>query len=287
VIKYRLTNHVWAGLLAGGLCCTTLLAQSSAAVDATVIEKGVTQPSKRVEMAFNVQGVIGKVNVVEGDVVRAGQALMQQDDKGERARLEALQIEADQTALIKGKTAILENKRLVAKRKYENFLKKAVAESESQEAQADAIAAEAEVEIAKQQGRQKEAEVRAQADRVEKMTLKCPVESGIVEKVVQSQGEMANIDKPSIVLVRNDPLYIDVKTLPTNVVQRLKKGDTLPVRYPGDEQWHPATINFIAPVADARAGTQSIRLEMPNPDGRSTGLAVDVKIPNATVADAR
>jgi len=114
------------------------------------------------------------------------------------------------------------------------------------------------------------------------MQLASPTD-GIVEKVVQTEGEMADINKPSIIIVKNDPLYIDVKTLPTSIVQKLQKGQSLDVKYPGGE-WQPATINFVSPVADARSGTQAIRLEMANPEGRSTGLEVDVKIPSAVAA---
>jgi hypothetical protein len=35
----------------------------------------------------------------------------------------------------------------------------------------------------------------------------------------------------------------------------------------------------VAPVADARSGTQPVRLEMPNTDGRAAGLDVQVKLP--------
>ncbi|HEX8325347.1 MAG TPA: efflux RND transporter periplasmic adaptor subunit [Tepidisphaeraceae bacterium] len=284
------------GLLRGlGLLLVTGLAAGAFAQSAPIpsparpgdiLEQGVTQPSLRKELAFSFQGIIAKTNVKEGDTVKAGQELLRQDDRIEVARLQGLKLDADRTLLVKAKTATLENKRLVMKRKEESYKKQAIAISEYQEAQLDVVLAEAEVELARHEAEVKGADVSLQTTHVELLTLKSPID-GIVEKVVQTEGEVADIQKPSVVVVKNDPLYIDLKTLRTAVVQRLKTGDTLAVRYPGEDTWHAATINLIAPVADARAGTQAIRLEMPNPDNRSTGLAIEVKIPTAAVADAR
>ena len=78
----------------------------------------------------------------------------------------------------------------------------------------------------------KSADVSLQTTHVELLALKAPID-GVVEKVIQTEGEVADIQKPSIVVVKNDPLYIDIKTLKTSIVQKLKKGDTLAVRYPG------------------------------------------------------
>ncbi|MDB5326483.1 MAG: hypothetical protein JWM57_2052 [Phycisphaerales bacterium] len=253
----------------------------------SMITQGVTQPSRRVELAFSFQGIILKVDVKDGDSVKAGQELMRQDDRIETSRLEGLKLDADRTLLIKAKQATLDNKRLVVKRKEDSWKKGATTISEYQEAQLDVTLAEAEVELARHEALTKSADVSLQTTHVELLALKAPID-GVVEKVIQTEGEVADIQKPSIVVVKNDPLYIDVKTLKTSIVQKLKKGDTLAVRYPGEEEWKPATINLIAPVADARSDTQAIRLEMPNPDGRSTGLGIDVKISTAgNIADAR
>ena len=249
------------------------------------IEKGFTEPSAHKELAFSFQGIISKVDVKEGDTIKAGQDLMKQDDRIEVLRLKGLRLEADQTLLIKAKQATLDNKKVVLKRQQEMFDKQAVSESELEEAKLDVVLAGAEVELAEHDAVTKGADADLQQAHVDELSMKSPID-GVVEKIVQSEGEVANIDKPSIVVVKNDPLWIEMKTLPAATVQKMKTGDTLDVRYPGDDAWQKATINFIDPVADARAGTQAIRMEMPNPQNRSTGLTIDVRIPAAAVADA-
>ena len=267
-------------LLISAVCALPAAAQSES------FQQGFTQPSARKELAFSFQGIIGHVDVKEGDAVKAGQELMRQDDRIELKRLEGLKLDADRTLLIKAKQATLENKNVELKRKTDLFHNHAMSESEYLEAQLDVVLATAEVELARHDAEVKLADAGLQAVHVELMTMKSPVD-GVVEKIIQSEGEVAEIEKPSIVVVCNDPLWIDVKTLPVSTVQKLRKGDELEVRYPGEETWLKATINLIAPVADARSGTQAIRLQMANPDKRSTGLAMEVKIPTAAVADTK
>ncbi len=241
------------------------------------IEQGVTAPSSRRELAFPYQGIIGQVAVKEGDRVKKGDVLMKQDDRIERKRLEAIALEADRSLVINAKQAALENKEVELRRKTELFQRKALSESEFLSAELEVKLAQAEVEVSKHEQKTKVSEKELQEVRVEYMTLLSPID-GIVEKIVQKEGEVADIDKPSIVIVKNDPMYIELKTLPTHVVQALSSGQELDVRYPKGE-WEKAKINLIVPVADARADTQTIRLEMPNPKNRSTGLTMEVRIP--------
>ncbi|MBC7783420.1 MAG: hypothetical protein H7144_06225 [Burkholderiales bacterium] len=249
------------------------------AVEEGMIEKGVTAPSSRKELAFPSQGIIAKVNVKEGDVVTPKQPLMEQDARIELKRLEGLKLDADRSLIIRAKEATLDNKKVELQRRQKNYDEKAATEFELLQAKLDVVLAIAEVDVSKHEATVKTAEAELQQVRVDLMVLPSPV-AGIVERLVQSEGEVADINKPSIIIVKNDPLYIDVKTLPTAIAQRFKKGDTLQVRYPNGE-WQPAVINLLAPVADARAGTQSIRLEMANPENRSTGLEVEVRIPES------
>jgi multidrug resistance efflux pump len=127
--------------------------------------------------------------------------------------------------------------------------------------------------------------VKLQEVRVDQMSMRSPVD-GIVEKISLSEGEVANIDKPSIVILKNNPLYIEVKTLQSSIVAGLKSGQELQVRYP-NEEWRTAKINQISAEADARSGMQAIRLEIANPEGRSAGLEIEVRVPTEATVSAK
>ncbi len=260
-------------LFVASLC---LLADTS--IYAAEIVKGKSAPSSRKELAFPFQGIIGNVLVKDGDTIKKGQVLVELDLRLEAKRLEGAKLEADRSVEIRAKEADLENKILERDRKKEMFERKAMTESEYRQAELEVKLAIANVEVAKHEQLIKIAEKELQEVRVELMKLPSPVD-GIVEKIIQTEGEVADISKPSIVVQANDPIYINVNTLAPTVVQKLAKDQELRIRYIGsNEDWKSAKINFIAQV-DPRAQTQAIRLELPNPDKRATGLEVEVEIP--------
>ena len=104
----------------------------------------------------------------------------------------------------------------------------------------------------------------------------------IVQKLNFNVGEMSDPQNKdgAIVVVKNDPLYVEIRGLTTMQVSTLKKDDKLQVRYLNDapDAWKEATIDYITPVADAGADRQLVRLSLPNPDGRAAGLRMELKM---------
>ncbi len=276
--------------LAGGSAALAQDAGGTGAVAPQRSTTGITAPSEERKLLFPNPGVIAEAMVKEGDKVKAGQPVMKQDDREEAKRLEASKIAADVERLkIKANEADRDQKQVELTRKKELFTKKAVGLQELQEAELAVALAQANVEVAKGQALQADAQAAVQQVRVDQMTLKSPI-NGIVSQVGPGVGEFSNpqqFDKPTLTVVNNDPLWIEVKNLRTSEVARLKVGQTVPVRYAGETRQGPAKVIFISPVADARSDTQAVRLEMPNPDGRSTGLKVDVLLGADTTASAR
>jgi multidrug efflux pump subunit AcrA (membrane-fusion protein) len=109
------------------------------------------------------------------------------------------------------------------------------------------------------------------------MKLESPI-NGIVEKLDLGEGEVVDPNKPSCTVVQNDPLWVEVH-LPSLQARKLALGDTLPVQHEGEQQWQSGKVIYLAPVADAASGTRMVRLELPNPTSRPSGLQVMVKLP--------
>lgn len=280
-----LSKTIFATLIVAACWVAPSIGQTMVPAGGEEIIRGVTMPSSRKEMTFAYQGIIGKVSVKEGDHVKHGGTLMKQDDSVEQKRLEGLTLDADQSLMIKAKFATLENKQVELDRKTKLFNDKALSESEFLLAKLDVELADAEHELAKHQQKVKVAEQQTQEARVAQMTLYAPLECDVL-KIIQSEGEMTDTQKPSIIVVTNNPLHIEVKTVPQATAENLKLGDELDVRYPGKSDWLKAKVIFIAPEADARAGTQTLKLELANPENRRSGSQIDVKFPAAPVATA-
>jgi hypothetical protein len=79
-------------------------------------------------------------------------------------------------------------------------------------------------------------------------------------------------------IVKLNPLWIEFY-LPTSQSLKLKVGQTLEVKYEGEEKWMPAKLIYRAPVAESSANMQQLRLEMPNPNNGDAGLQMQVKLP--------
>ena len=259
-----------------------LAANSSAQVrneNGEVSVTGITQPSKRSKPAFYGAGVIGKVAVKEGDVVKPGQLLMAQDQEIEALELERLMAEANSAARIEFAKADLDVKIAVEKRK-KGGEAGVFSLAEQEEATLDRISREKSLDIAALEQSQNKIKARQQEAKVKRMNLLSPID-GIVEKIEVWEGEMVAGDpnKPAIVVVKNDPMYIEIRDLNTRQVALLKVGETMDVRYPGENAWKKAKITHISPVADASSDTQLVRLELPNPENKATGLPIQVKLP--------
>jgi multidrug efflux pump subunit AcrA (membrane-fusion protein) len=108
---------------------------------------------------------------------------------------------------------------------------------------------------------------------------------GTIRKVDAAVGEVSDPQKPSITVVSNDPLWVETK-LPISVTADLKMGQSLQVRYLGEDKWREAKIIFFDPIADAtiEGGAQLVHLELPNPEGRRAGQSMAVKLPQNVAA---
>jgi RND family efflux transporter MFP subunit len=270
--------------LAAGLSIQAGLTNAADARSANeVLTQGTTTPSDTRKLGFDIRGVVGEVTVKKGDVVRAGSKLMSLVDHEERAQLLAAQRRADVSRDIAEAEAQLKLRRVDLARKQEMFNRGgSITSFELESAQAEADVAGARVEQAKHAGQVSLAQAEAQESRVKRMNMFVPADvegDVIVRDVIVKSGENVDESRPVIEVIDLDPLYIEVKLLETAKVESLSVGQSLQVRYAGEDGWTPAKINFIDPQADARAGTRSFRMEMPNPQKRAAGLLVEIRVP--------
>jgi multidrug efflux pump subunit AcrA (membrane-fusion protein) len=128
------------------------------------------------------------------------------------------------------------------------------------------------------------ADMAEQKARIEQKKLRAKI-NGIISEINTREGELANNDTqhPTVTVVKNDPVYIEV-WLPAPLVTKLKADGlktVLQVQYVDEEKgkWRDTKIHFVRPQADAQSNMEYVQLEMPNPEGRSSGLQVMVRMP--------
>jgi RND family efflux transporter MFP subunit len=245
----------------------------------------ITQPSQRLKLSFVVPGIIKHVAVKEGDLVKVGEVLLSEDDRMEQKQLEALMLDAQSPNAIDAAKAEAAAKKVDYERVKRMHETKVASDQELEASRLAWEIAEIKIKQAMMESQQKKLEAGKQQIKVELMKLVSPID-GVVEKLIVGLGEAVDPQKPegACVVVKNDPLWVEIRDLSTAQVKQLKLGQMLPVRYDDEKEWQEAKIIYFSPVADAGSDTQLVRLELPNPGNRASGMHMAVKLPQ-TVAN--
>lgn len=225
------------------------------------------EPRQVLKLGAPVQGMVAKVLVDRGDVVRKGQLLASLDADVEEANAMIARVHAaNDTAVESGRarTAFLERKQA-----RNDKLRQTDAVSF---AQADEAAADARVSAA--QLREAElnlAQARLEATRAEALLQQRRVVSpvdGVVTERALGPGEYRNDQAHILTIAEMDPLRVETY-LPVAAYGQVKVGDTatvLPEEPVG--RAYAARVTVVDRVFDAASGTIGVRLELPNPDLR-------------------
>lgn len=246
--------------------------------------EAVTRPSKDLTLSSVLPGRIEKVLAREGDAVRAGQLLVVFDDSVERVRAKRLRALAEDDTRIEAAQAELAQK----KEDYEKLaaLGKdgAATKWDVEHARLDVEMARLSLQLARLKQKEQEHQHQEAKLQLDRMRLVSPVDAQ-VEEVFLHGGESADKAQEVIRLVGVDPLWIDVP-VPLTVAARLELGHPASVRF-GQNGGPTAKgkITFISAMGDAASDTLTIRVELPNPEGRPAGERVQVRFPPVSKQD--
>ncbi len=162
-------------------------AARSEAITQLVTASGKVRPVLQVKISADVGGYIRKLTVQQGDMVKAGDLLVQVDPEIYRARVLEAQA-GEQTALARTKLseASRERARGEVQRVKGLFDKELTSSAALEKAQADFLMAQAEVEAAKGQWMQTVASL----DRAKKDLQKCTINAPMAGRVVELNKEL-------------------------------------------------------------------------------------------------
>jgi RND family efflux transporter MFP subunit len=266
-----------AALMSGTSFC--LAAQAPEPSESAPMHRGFTQPSEQRKLNFNVPGVVAKVYVKEGDSVKKGQLVAEQDareDVAQIASLESKVLSAD--IEIEAAKQTLEEKNTEQVRK-ENMLKThVIGQLEVLEARLDVKIAELREDMSIKEKQGKELDVDAAKAKMSLRKLIATTD-GIVQQIGIHEGELASNDPKNAVvtIVTNDPLYVEVD-LPVSATKSMKLHQKVHVRYEDEDAWKTAEVVFFNPMANPGARAQHVRLQMDNPEQARSGMNVMVKL---------
>jgi len=266
-------------LMGSWIICIVVLSALKA-TSSNVGIRAVTNPSADITLSYVQPGCIAKVYFKEGEWVKAGQVLVQQDDAVERIQLAQLEAASEDTTQIQASEASLAQKRVDLKKLEKAAANNAATELEVEYAKLNVKMAELSLQLAEFKREQAKRKYNEQKVQIEKMRLKSPID-GRVEKIHLETGESINALSDVVRVVQIDPLWIDVP-VPLIKATALSYGKTTRVRFPNPNGvFIEGRIIYIAAVADAASSTLRVRIKVPNKSNRPAGEHVEVIFPTS------
>lgn len=249
---------------------------------------GNTLPSERRQLTIPRPDVIEKVMVKPGDAVKKGQLLVEEDTREQVQKVKITQLEAESNAEVKSAEVMVQvsivklaSSEVEFKRVEEMFNKNVATASEFDKAKLEVDTdklgiekAKSDLEIAKKKSEQQKLNLDLEKASLDRMRIYSPFD-GLVEDVLLKEGEVVDPGKPVVVVVKNDPLWVEV-FVDTAISLKMKLGQEVKVKYDMEEQARTGTVIYMNPVAEAGSKMQKIRLELANKENLPAGLPVTV-----------
>jgi RND family efflux transporter MFP subunit len=243
---------------------------------------GITKPSADVTLSFVRPGRVKEVFVKEGDTVKAGDPIAQQDDVEEQEQLKADLDEAEDDTEINAEMEVFTQD----KRHLEELNNTRGASAfERDDADIKVKLDQARIILAKHKKRTAGFKVGVTRAVIEKLTIKSPID-GIVAESMLKAGEAADGQNMKVVrIVQIQPLWVEV-SVPILQARKLKTGDVAQVTFT-DKSVRSAKVALVFPVGSSGSSTIKVRLTLDNPEKLQPGENVTVKFATENVAAAR
>lgn len=251
----------------------------------------ITKPSAERKQSFPRPGLIAKVLVKEGQDVKAGDVLVEQDFSAEQVELQVQKKIAEEQDELKIQAAqkTLDSKKveLANIRKADN----GASELERERAALDVEIAQLQLQNAQTERKLDTLKVQQLERTIDRMRIRSEID-GKIEEIMVKSGESADALTKVVRVVSIDPLWLDVAMPMTSarlLEKRIAQGQTpiIDVVFPPDDavadapQTVGAKVVKLSQVADAAARLRMVRLEVPNPARRPAGERVEVILPVA------
>ena len=279
----------WAGTPCAGKCLAAGLAMglANAGVNGATFEC-LIEPWQVIEIRSPAEGLIDKITVQRGDVIRKGQLLVELQSAAERSTVDAARYRAQ----MEGRVASAQNRLDFANKKLKRSIELSeqnfVAAQAKDEAEAEKRLAESEFQDAAESRELAKIEHRRAQDLLNLRSLQSPINGVVVERML-NVGDIAEAGsgrKPILKVAQIDPLRVEV-LLPVEAFGKMQIGMHGEVVAEGFAGRQTATVKVVDRVFDAASGTFGVRLELSNPGGKlPSGLRCQVEFAQIKAQEA-
>lgn len=229
--------------------------------------EGFLEPYKTIDVAASESGIIDSLEVLEGQKVKKGDALATLDHDVHEVALEIARRSAQARGQLNGAMAELKLA-TVRLKKLETLRQKDHATPEEvSRAELDVATAEARVLIAQETSEIRAAEHDRYRIQLERRTVRSPID-GVVTVVHRDQGEFVSPNEPIVVsVVQLDPLVASF-SVPIATARELVPQQKIRLMLTTVNSSADGFVEFVSPVTNPQTGTVTIKVRVPNPDGK-------------------
>lgn len=226
----------------------------------------VIEPRQVIEVRAPIEGLIERINVDRGDLVRRGQELVVLDSSLERAQAAIARQRSEMEGAVRSGESRLEFSTKKHERAENLHGQSYLSAQARDEAATERRLAESELRDARDNRKLAELDLARQLEVIRLKTIRSPL-NGIVTERMQHPGELAEAGvgrKAILKLAEIDTLYVEV-LLPAQAYGKVKTGMEVEVvpEIPAGSK-HVATVKVIDRLLDAASGTFGVRLELAN-----------------------
>ena len=227
---------------------------------------GLIEPRMVVKLGSPIPGVLDRVMVDRGQMVREGQVVASLRSAVEKSAMDLARERAKMEAAIKSKEQELAFAERNCKRLKPLYENKALPFKEWDDAETKRNLAQLQLAEALENKRLAELEYKRNEEVVNRMSIRCPVNGVVVDRFL-APGEFVE-DRPIIEVAQIDPLYVEV-VLPVQMLGAVTVGMNGRIKPERPvEGAYTAKVIVVDRVVDAASSTFRVRLELPNPDYR-------------------
>ncbi len=223
---------------------------------------GISRPYREIELSFPETGVIHKLSVREGSIIKKGQYLAQLDQTLLLASLKIALARARNQGQLKAAQAQLALAQKKIKRLLELQQRNHARPQEVEKVRAEETLAKANLLASQEQLRIYELEADRIRIQVKQRTLRSPV-SGMVRKVLREIGENVSLEEPVLQLVQLDRLKI-ICHVPLAEIAKVSLKQKAKVRFLSSQKDVRGRVIFIDPVVDSASKTVRVVIGVKN-----------------------
>jgi len=225
-----------------------------------------TEPCADIELAASEMGTLARIDVEEGDYVRAGQVIAALGDQVLRAALHVAEASMNARGALDSAQADLNTKQEELKKLQELRSRNHASQKEVDRFAGEVLMAEARVQSVREDLDVKRLECERIRAQLERRQIRSTI-NGYVTELQRDEGEFVSPSQPVVArVVQLDPLQI-VFSIPISERSRLQKNQQVPVQIGEAGTETQARVEFVSPTADARSGTVRVKVLLPNRNG--------------------